>query len=91
MVSKATHYAISKNGDFYKNTHISAATRHRTLNLVSNLSKDMALLLAGRICIISIRIFVNFNENIRKELKILKIQGGILTKLLLSLLIIVLE
>ena len=51
----------------------------------------IALLLAGRICIISIRIFVNFNENIRKELKILKIQGGILTKLLLSLLIIVLE
>ena len=29
MVSKATHFAVLKNGHTYKNTHISAATHHR--------------------------------------------------------------
>ena len=33
-----------------KNTHILAATWHGILNFVSNLFKDLALLLAGRIC-----------------------------------------
>ena len=47
----ATRYAISKNGSvFTKKTHISAASHHRTLNLVSNLSKDIAVVLAGCIC-----------------------------------------
>ena len=40
-------------GCFYKNTHISAATHHSTLNLVSNLFKDMAVVLAGWICKLS--------------------------------------
>ena len=44
---------------FLQNTNISAATRHRILNLVSNLSKDIALLLAGQICKLS-------NLNIRE-------------------------
>ena len=38
---------------FYKNTHISAETRHRILNLVSNLSKDITMLLAGWKCKLS--------------------------------------
>ena len=29
MVSKATHFAVLKNGHTYKNTHISAATHNR--------------------------------------------------------------
>ena len=36
-------------GCFYKNTHISAATHPRTLNLVSNLFKDIAVVFAGGI------------------------------------------
>ena len=37
-------------GCFYENTHISGATHPRTLNLVSNLFKDIAVVLAGWIC-----------------------------------------
>ena len=40
-------------GCFYKNSHISAATRPRTLNLVSNLAKDISVVLAGWICKLS--------------------------------------
>ena len=40
-------------GMFLENTHISAATRHRILKLVSNLSEDISLLLAGQICKLS--------------------------------------
>ena len=40
-------------GVFLQNAHISAATRHRILNLVSNLSEDIAHLLAGQICKLS--------------------------------------
>ena len=56
-----------KNGDVSaKNTHISAAaTRHRKLNLVSNLSKDIPLNLLVRYANYLILIFMNFNENIR--------------------------
>ena len=54
ITSMATHYAISKNwGCFYKNTHISASTHPKTLNLVSNLFKDIAVVLAGWICKLS--------------------------------------
>ena len=38
---------------FYKNTYISAVTCHRIRNLVSNLFKNIALLLACWICKIS--------------------------------------
>ena len=40
-------------GMFLENTHISAATRQRILKLVSNLSEDISLLLAGQICKLS--------------------------------------
>ena len=36
VFSMATHYAILKSGVYLQNTHISAATHPRTLNLVSN-------------------------------------------------------
>ena len=51
MVSRAAHYAISKNGVILqkKNPHISAGTRHRILNFASNLFKYIAILLACRI------------------------------------------
>ena len=46
MVSMVTHYAILKNGDAStKNTHILAGTHLRTLNLVSNSFKDIAVIL----------------------------------------------
>ena len=38
---------------FYKTTHISAATHPKTLNLVSNLFKDIAVVLAGWMCKLS--------------------------------------
>ena len=50
MVSRAAHYAISKNGVILqKKIHISAGTRHRILNFASNLFKYIAILLACRI------------------------------------------
>ena len=54
MIYMATHNAISKNGGVStKYTHISAATHPKALNLVSNLFKDIAVVLAGRICKLS--------------------------------------
>ena len=53
-------------GCFYKNTHISAAAHPRILNLVSNLFKDIAVVHVGYANYL-IRIFMNVNENIRKE------------------------
>ena len=49
MVSMATHFVISKNvGVSKKNTHISAATRHKILNLVSIFSKTQHFYLLVR-------------------------------------------
>ena len=52
MVSMATNYAISKNWGVSTKIHI-AATHPRTLNLVLNLFKDIAVVLAGWICKLS--------------------------------------
>ena len=40
-------------GCFYKNTHISAASHPRIINVVSNVFKDIAVVLAGWICKLS--------------------------------------
>ena len=72
MVSKATHYAVLKNGCTYKNTHnthISAVTHHRILNLVPNYFVDTALVLAGGYTNYLLSIFMNINEIIRNERK----------------------
>ena len=66
MVSMATHYG-EEWGCFYKNTHISEATHPITLNLVSNLCKDIAVVLAGWICKLSNLNIHDVTENIRKE------------------------
>ena len=53
----ATHYAILENGGcFFKNTHITAATHPRILNLVPNLFLDITIVICGSICKLS-----NFN------------------------------
>ena len=68
MVSMATHYAILKNeGLPTKNTHISAATHPRKLNLVSNYFLDIVLLPDCRYANNLVFMFMNFNENIRNE------------------------
>ena len=59
-------------GCSYKNTHILAATHHRILNLLQNLSLDKSLLLAGRIWKLSYTIFKNINENIRNKRKMIE-------------------
>ena len=46
-------------GYTYKNTHVSAATHAKTLNLVSNYFEDVSLLHDGQICKLS-------NSNIHK-------------------------
>ena len=54
-------------GCFYKNTHISAATHPRTLNLVTSLFEDIAVVLAGWICKLSYLNIHEFRENISKK------------------------
>ena len=75
-------------GCFYKNTHISAATYLKTLNLVSNLFKDIAGALDGWICKLS---NLNIHEFQLRHKKGMKNCGSILTTLLISMLIIALE
>ena len=49
-------------GYMYKNTHVSAATHAKTLNLVSNYSEDVSLLHDDRICKLSNLNIHNFDE-----------------------------
>ena len=91
MVSMVTHYAILKTGSVaVKNIHISAASHSRTLNLVSSYFSGKARLQDCWICKLS---HLNIHE-CKKTLEIneksQKNQGVVLTKLLISYLIIAL-
>ena len=68
----ATRYATFK--CTYKNTHISAATHPRMLNLVPNQSLDQLYLLVGYANYF-ISIFMNTNENNRNKRKMVEKLG----------------
>ena len=59
-------------GCTYKNAHITAATHHRKLNFVPNKLLDIELSSDGQNANYIISLFMNINENIRNERKIVE-------------------